>query len=736
MAHPSRHTSLHRGGEFVPAAPAPRVLGVDTTKTINAYKKKSAPAVAGTTDLSNATNSLATVRLRSVAQALEKQTLSPTGAAESPQKAAEVSPQGYAGQHPSGRGSVPPSHIGSPNWSAVDSGKAGMCPVMHDSASQYGGSSHAGPGHHGRPPAGASEHRPTCPVMNLGDMEAHSTVRKETNNLNWHFLEANGIFPFHGSEKEHREGIMASAASVAPGANSHLFSPASSHGGGGGPHSHTSHHSPLPPWCSSKEELAGVVQDDGVYITPTGWHIYPPPDLVSPMVTPSHSHMSTPTRLLTAIHRVHNIHVNEHKPRLMFNAMLSILLEVTESSYGFIASVHHDDDHSIYMKVQAITNITWTPDLLGWYKRTAPHGLVHNNLKSLFGEVLATQKPVISNDPANDPRSGGLPEGHPALNYFMGMPLIAGGLAGGEFIGVFGLANREGGFTHKLGLEIEPLTQTMADIVYAFAQRQKRLDTELHLFSIIQAADEGIMTLKKNGHITSMNTAACGMFGFSTACVTVECPGGLPRPPANLQFGDLVIAVGGQEDFMHAGLDELVNQHKNATGLRADGSIVPIEIAVTKTAKGFFGEDETYVAVIHDICEKLEAEARLKESEERWLYALSGSDDGVWDWSVPDNGMFFSDRWKSMLGYEGGDIGSTLDDWIRLLHPDDREKTFEDLEEHLEGKTKQYVNEQRLLCKDGEYRWFLHRGKLISVTEEGHPLRFVGTHTDISQLQS
>eukprot|EP00897_Mesotaenium_endlicherianum_P000781 jgi/Mesen1/10703/ME000090S10162 len=227
-----------------------------------------------------------------------------------------------------------------------------------------------------------------------------------------------------------------------------------------------------------------------------------------------------------------------------------------------------------------------------------------------------------------------------------------------------------------------------------------------------------------------MNAAACATFGYSTACVTVDCPGGLPRPPAHLAFTDVIIAVGGQERFT---LDGLVNLHRNATGLRADGRIVPVEVAITRTNKGFFGEDESYVAVIHDICEKLEAEARLKESEERWVYALSGSEDGVWDWSVPNNEMFFSDRWKAMLGYAGGEIGATLDDWIRLLHPDDRERTFQDLERHLRGSSTQFVNEQRLLCKGGEFRWFLHRGKLISVADDGTPLRFVGTHTDITQ---
>ncbi|CAI7782206.1 unnamed protein product [Closterium sp. NIES-53] len=178
-----------------------------------------------------------------------------------------------------------------------------------------------------------------------------------------------------------------------------------------------------------------------------------------------------------------------------------------------------------------------------------------------------------------------------------------------------------------------------------------------------------------------------------------------------------------------AGLDAASGKVHKGIGRRVDGSTFPLEVSVSK------GTYDTvfYVAVLRDISERLDAEKKLKESEERWLYALSGSDDGVWDWNVRDNTMFFSDRWKQMLGYEPGDIGSTLDEWDRLLHPEDKDRAYADLKEHLDGVTAQFVNEQRLRCKDGSYSWFLHRGKVLSKTEDGEPLRFVGTHTDITE---
>ncbi|CAI7934118.1 unnamed protein product, partial [Closterium sp. NIES-54] len=353
---------------------------------------------------------------------------------------------------------------------------------------------------------------------------------------------------------------------------------------------------------------------------------------------------------------------------------------------------------------------------------------------------------VLSNDARNDPRARGVPPGHPVIEKFMGIPLYTGT----ELIGIFGVANRLQGYDEQLVKEIEPLTMTIAQMIYAVNERKRRKEAELHLSSVVQVAKEGIMSLSHSGHVTSMNLSARQMFGYSptpsdtngssntngAAAAAVAAGGSIisrdssnVTPPPNLQFQDLMVEINGQGDFLARGLDAASGKVHKGIGRRVDGSTFPLEVSVSK------GTYDTvfYVAVLRDISERLDAEKKLKESEERWLYALSGSDDGVWDWNVRDNTMFFSDRWKQMLGYEPGDIGSTLDEWDRLLHPEDKDRAYADLKEHLDGVTAQFVNEQRLRCKDGSYSWFLHRGKVLSKTEDGEPLRFVGTHTDITE---
>jgi len=124
---------------------------------------------------------------------------------------------------------------------------------------------------------------------------------------------------------------------------------------------------------------------------------------------------------------------------------------------------------------------------------------------------------------------------------------------------------------------------------------------------------------------------------------------------------------------------------------------------------------------------------KLKESEQRWHFALEGNRDGVWDWNVKTNQIFFSTRWKQMLGYNKGEIDNSFSEWENRVHPEDLEQALVDVDSHLKHLTPFYENEHRMKCKDGTYKWIQARGKVVSWTEDEKPLRMIGTHTDISE---
>lgn len=123
---------------------------------------------------------------------------------------------------------------------------------------------------------------------------------------------------------------------------------------------------------------------------------------------------------------------------------------------------------------------------------------------------------------------------------------------------------------------------------------------------------------------------------------------------------------------------------------------------------------------------------RLDSSERRWRFAIDGSELGLWDWDIAAETVYFSPQWKRMLGYDEDDIGNSLQEWESRVHPDDLPGTLEDVQRHLRGESPMYSNEHRMLCKNGEYRWILDRGKVVVWSKDSKPLRMIGTHTDLT----
>ena len=152
------------------------------------------------------------------------------------------------------------------------------------------------------------------------------------------------------------------------------------------------------------------------------------------------------------------------------------------------------------------------------------------------------------------------------------------------------------------------------------------------------------------------------------------------------------------------------------------------------TAKPYVAEAIIY-AVARDITERKQTELALKESEERWQLALRGANDGIWDWNVQTNEVFFSRRWKEMLGFAEAEIGKNLEELTKRVHPDDLGWVMEMVREHFAKKTPFYISEHRVLCKDGSYKWILARGQALW-DESGNVIRMIGSQTDISEQQA
>ncbi|MBT2750055.1 MULTISPECIES: bifunctional diguanylate cyclase/phosphodiesterase [unclassified Lysobacter] len=138
------------------------------------------------------------------------------------------------------------------------------------------------------------------------------------------------------------------------------------------------------------------------------------------------------------------------------------------------------------------------------------------------------------------------------------------------------------------------------------------------------------------------------------------------------------------------------------------------------------------IGISRDVTDIQAAESALRHSELRWQFALDGSGDGIWDWDIGRNRVFYSRQWKSMLGYADSEIGDTVAEWSARVHPDDLARCLEIINTHFQNDTPDFTLEHRMRAKDGSWRWIYDRGKVIERGPDGHPQRVIGTHTDIT----
>jgi PAS domain S-box-containing protein len=141
------------------------------------------------------------------------------------------------------------------------------------------------------------------------------------------------------------------------------------------------------------------------------------------------------------------------------------------------------------------------------------------------------------------------------------------------------------------------------------------------------------------------------------------------------------------------------------------------------------------VGIVLDISARKRAEQALREQGELWKRALDHSGDGVWDWHVDTGVETFSQALLALYGYEAGELGTDPDALDQLTHPDDIPAMVQARQDHLDGLTPRYVNEHRVRCKDGSWKWILSRGIVIARNDAGAPLRMIGTHTDITSAK-
>jgi PAS domain S-box-containing protein len=170
--------------------------------------------------------------------------------------------------------------------------------------------------------------------------------------------------------------------------------------------------------------------------------------------------------------------------------LLDKMLYLTESKFGFIGEVLHDEQNQPYLKSHTLTNIAWSEETHQYYNQHYKTGLEFRNLDTLFGESLRTGNIVIANEAYADPRSGGIPQGHPRITRYLGIPVYKGE----EFVGLMGLANKSQDYSMSDVEFLEPLVSSYANLIQAIRINRRKKESD----RMRKQADEMYRLLSEN----------------------------------------------------------------------------------------------------------------------------------------------------------------------------------------------------------------------------------------------
>jgi PAS domain S-box-containing protein len=436
-------------------------------------------------------------------------------------------------------------------------------------------------------------------------------------------------------------------------------------------------------------------------------------------------------RMLQAVRQSQAVFIEADDKRKAFEALLASLLDVTESGFGFIGEVLYGAQDKPFLRMHAIA---WDEATHREFEDSQETGFEFHNLESLFGHALVSGEAVISNDPASDDRSVGLPSGHPPMDNFLAVPVALND----RLVAMVGLANRAGGFDTAAVEFLQPLLGTVRELVMASRAHSERRRARLQfqatsaLLSEKSAAlqvtfdsiNQGLIMVDAAGHVRFFNQRVLELLDLPESLYASQ-PLHVDVSQFQMDRGDFGPAL------------SLLPPELQPHAMREEPA--PPSRYIRKTLQGTVLEvltrqlpDGGFVRTYTDVTSYFDTQETLREERQRLQWVLEATRPGIWEFNVETQVCQFSERWASMLGYTLSELKpTTVETWRELVHPDDLPRAWNKVERHLKGELLFYECDMRMRHKNGLWLWVNDRGRVHRRDADGKALYMSGTLLDI-----
>jgi len=251
------------------------------------------------------------------------------------------------------------------------------------------------------------------------------------------------------------------------------------------------------------------------------------------------------------------------------------------------------------------------------------------------------------------------------------------------------------------------------------SQRELRLE-KAYLERLFTSSPEAVVLLDTEDRVLRVNPEFERLFQYSAE----EADG--------RHINDLIAAQEVRGEASALSEEVTRGQTVNVETVRWRRDRTPVHVSILGAPIETEDGQVAIYGIYRDITVRKQADEALRTSEERYALAARGAGAGLWDWELAEDRIYFSPRWKELLGYEDWEIGSDPSEWLRRVHPEDRPALDAALAEHLAGESPHLEHEHRMLHKSGTYPWMLVRAMAVR-DAEGRPTRLAGSQADVTE---